>query len=161
MSIRRIILSRHGEAEFSASSGLSDHDRGLTEHGRVQCEALGKLLSGLDWKPRVVFCSDAKRTKETASIIDNLWLKGAEIRYDPKLYLASLEYVQKIISEQSDDTDALMFIGHNPGLSQVVEAMSFSPVGLTTAGTVVLSKSLDSWQEALFSAWDIEFKHLQ
>lgn len=82
--MRRLIVARHGESEYSAR-GLLNGDPGrrcpLTPAGREQARRLGELLHG----ERIDLCvtSEFERTKETADIA----LAGREI---PRLVVPEL-----------------------------------------------------------------------
>ena len=147
---RRLTLLRHGHAEASAPGG--DIDRALDELGRTEVTAAAAALALFE-KPTRLIVSSARRTRETAAIlIQTLTLQTAQIEYLPELYLASAATLRRVIDVQPDDHAQLCFIGHNPGLSDLVfEALPAGSQrdtyrGLTTAGWASWQFTSASWQ---------------
>lgn len=65
---RRIVLIRHGETDWNASSRLQGQtDIGLSERGRRQAEAIAPLVRDLE--PNHAIVSDLTRTRDTAAIL--------------------------------------------------------------------------------------------
>lgn len=66
--MKRLILVRHGETDWTASRRLQGHtDLSLNETGRAQVRTLVPLLTSL--APDVVLTSDLHRATETAAIL--------------------------------------------------------------------------------------------
>ena len=65
--------------------------------------------------------STAARVRET---IDELAPHGSQldfpIRFDPQLYLASAERLLELMRELPPEADAVLLVGHNPGLQKLV-----------------------------------------
>ena len=89
-------LIRHGEAESNVLDVISSHDlnlHGLTEKGIEQVKESAKKLKdtgvsvdGVSKPVTKIYCSDFRRTKETAKIIaDVLGIDESEIIYDARL----------------------------------------------------------------------------
>jgi broad specificity phosphatase PhoE/predicted kinase len=64
--VRNLFLLRHGETFFNIENRIGG-DSGLTEKGRAQAEALARYFS--PWRLPIIFTSNYKRTKQTASPI--------------------------------------------------------------------------------------------
>jgi alpha-ribazole phosphatase/probable phosphoglycerate mutase len=75
-----LILIRHGETDYNRENRFLGHtDIGINETGREQAERLKEILSEEDIGE--VYCSDLKRCRETAEIIDF----GKEIEFSENL----------------------------------------------------------------------------
>lgn len=61
---RRLILIRHADSESSAASG-SDHERAISQVGKVQAAELAQLLLERGWQPDVVLASNSRRSRQT------------------------------------------------------------------------------------------------
>lgn len=72
----RVILVRHGEAE---ARWTEHRDPGLSDEGRQQARALARTVEGLG--PLPVLTSPLRRTRETASALEDLW--SVEARVEP------------------------------------------------------------------------------
>ena len=98
-------------------------------------------------RPSLIISSPATRAWTTAKII------AREINYPPEflqreetLYLASLDEILDTIVAQDNGFNNLMVVGHNPGLTDLV---NFLVPGLTnnlpTAGVVSVEIDRDDW----------------
>lgn len=141
-AVTRVVVLRHGEAAVYASS---DHERPLTDYGRASLQAaLPSLITQLErlmeestrerGAARLeVRVSDALRTLETwrilSSKLEALCQREAHwslhLKIDPTLYLASAPRLYQELLELEHERDetagvTLMYIGHNPGLSELL-----------------------------------------
>ncbi|OZV80042.1 hypothetical protein CA850_15085 [Micromonospora echinospora] len=62
-SARTLVLLRHGKAE--RPEGIADWERALTERGHADAVAAGAWLARHGFRPDVVVCSPARRTRQT------------------------------------------------------------------------------------------------
>ena len=114
--MRRLILLRHGKAEASAPSG-GDAERGLTERGRRDSALMSLRLAQAGLAPDLVLVSAARRTRETWDEAAPAF-PGAEVRFDPGLYLASAQRLSSAVAAHPESV-CLMLVGHNPGLHEL------------------------------------------
>ena len=146
---RTLILVRHAKAEHA--QGKPDHERELAPRGREDAQAIGGWLSSpahavvLD----LVLCSTAERTRQT---LDGVWAGGAsarETRFDERIYDASAACLLDVLREIPDSANAVMMIGHAPGIpvlatalarddSRSTEAVDRLSLGFPTSGLAVL-----------------------
>ncbi len=88
----KLILVRHGETDRNAKRITDGHGASpLNANGRAQCELTGKRLS----KERIdiMFVSDLKRTRETASIILP-YLPSVPVFFDPMIREKSAGFLE-------------------------------------------------------------------
>jgi phosphohistidine phosphatase len=109
--VKRLFLLRHAKAASDRSVG-EDALRPLTARGREDAAALARHLAAKKYRPDSVLCSPALRTRQTCEIVQ----PGAAVAFPSELYLASCETILAHI--RSAGGDALMIVGHNPGLEQ-------------------------------------------
>lgn len=114
----RVILLRHAKAERNAASG-DDFDRALDERGVSDARLMGKVLAAAGFKPDLALVSPAARTVQT-------WEAAAEAlgetttRQDSGLYHAAAVTLRRRIEELEGRSGALILVGHNPGIHQLV-----------------------------------------
>ncbi len=93
-----------------------------------------------------VISSPAKRTKETLELFFTDYDQNVSIQFDDSLYHgASSDYLKNIISFSKED--AVIFIGHNPGISQAASMFSNNEIVFPTCGCIGFSiekSSIDS-----------------
>ncbi len=121
INMKRLYILRHSKAGQSNKRLLDDHERTLTGKGIDLCSAVSEQLQVSDKFPEVILCSTAIRAKETTKLVlENIKesANDAEVKYLPKLYLASPDDILNIIRDIDDDVESVMVVGHNPGLQQ-------------------------------------------
>ena len=117
MSMRRLILMRHGEAE-RPHPGLEDFDRALDEEGRGESRRMGQALAEAGYAPDLALVSAAKRTIETWTEAATAFPEGIEVDQNRKLYVASAATLAAAVTEAADRAQTIMLVGHNPGIHQ-------------------------------------------
>ncbi|HIP32416.1 MAG TPA: hypothetical protein EYG86_06630 [Crocinitomicaceae bacterium] len=111
----KLHLIRHGKA--SNYIGELDFDRPLSEKGINQAKALGNFL---EYKlvNNEVWCSDAVRTSETLSIIQD-HVSFVKTNHRADFYLAQKEILLNQLWDNSSTNDVVI-VGHNFGLSDLL-----------------------------------------
>lgn len=149
---KTLILLRHAKSSW-ANSELDDYDRPLNERGlndTIKCEKLYKTLS--NGKSQII-CSSAKRTKQTAKKTCHFFnCSEKDINWSKDLYLASAKEMLNIINQQIDLEDTLVVIGHNNGISHLLQLLTDSDAisHLPTLGVAKINFEADSWKEIFF-----------
>jgi phosphohistidine phosphatase len=114
--VHRLLLLRHAKSSW-ADAGIRDHDRPLNDRGRRAAVAMGEHLRTRNWQPDVVLCSSARRTCETAALLD--LPPSAELVVEHDLYLADPDTVLHRIRAVDDRAGTVLVIGHNPTMHEV------------------------------------------
>jgi phosphohistidine phosphatase len=114
--VHRLLLLRHAKSSW-ADPGIRDHDRPLNDRGRRAAIAMGEHLRAQGWIPDVTLCSSARRTCETAALLD--LPRSAELVVEHDLYLADPDTVLHRIRAVDDRATTVMVIGHNPTMHEV------------------------------------------
>ena len=82
MTVRRLVMLRHGQTEFNLGSRMQGQlDTGLTELGRAQAVAAAEALA--KHQPMLIVSSDLRRAYETAVALQDR--TGVEVRADDRL----------------------------------------------------------------------------
>lgn len=117
---RKLLLLRHAKAAEGSESG-TDYDRPLAKRGLRNADAIASLLKSKELKPDLVLCSSALRTRQTATAILSIW-PDLTVRYDERLYLASLEQGMSLL-KKADPEPTVLLIGHNPMIEQTLHTL--------------------------------------
>jgi phosphohistidine phosphatase len=138
-STLRLILTRHGHSTTGAPSDL---ERPLSPEGRAQALDLGGRLSRWPraWHPHLILVSPARRTQETLAQMISAWPLLAEVptRTGEELYLGDPErWLARLTPLTMERT--VLCVGHNPGLSDLVGALSGEHASLSVAEAVGLT----------------------
>ncbi len=145
---RRLTLVRHASAQ-PPQPGLSDYDRSLNAKGKKEALALGRRLAAKIGTPDLLVASPAKRALQTARILAaELAYPAHRIRMETHLYEATIADLLALISQTSDRHRHLLILGHNPGLTRLVGALTAQAGGtMPTASAFCLETTGTSWHE--------------
>jgi phosphohistidine phosphatase len=124
---RRLYLLRHAKSSWD-DPGLSDHDRPLAKRGRRATRALRPYLREHEIAPELVLCSTARRARETLERIEPA-LGAPTVRHESALYAASAEALLDRLRDVPDAVTSVMLIGHSPGIEELADTLTGSPVG--------------------------------
>jgi phosphohistidine phosphatase len=100
--------------------------------------------------------SDARRTRETATLLLGQWEDGVGIDYCASLYLASAEELKSELLRVSDEVETLLVLGHNPGWEGVVYRLTGESITMKTATAALLQAECETWGDAFRSEWILE-----
>ena len=132
---RQLWLLRHGDA-VPHDSRATDADRELTPRGRRQAAAAGAALSALGIELAACFTSPKVRARETARLacqalgVEPVDDDGLGSGFDRDAALA-------LLAAHADGA-AILAVGHNPDLAQVVHDLTGARVGLPKGGVAAI-----------------------
>jgi phosphohistidine phosphatase len=121
--VKRIYVLRHAKSSWD-DPGPADHDRPLADRGRRAAKLLAEHLRGAGIVPELVLCSSARRTRETLEGIAPALGDEPRVLIEPQLYLASAGDLLVRLRAVPDAVDAVMVIGHNPGIQAFAECLA-------------------------------------
>jgi len=123
----RLYLMRHGQASNMADT---DHERPLTQKGRSRSESTARILANLEIAPDVIFASPRVRAQETAQIISEA-INVPVTTSDLVNFSFDIDSLEVLIGGMEYDAEVL-FIGHNPSMSEVAEELTGTSISLKT-----------------------------
>ncbi|WP_337060285.1 SixA phosphatase family protein [Kineococcus sp. G2] len=142
-----LVLVRHAKADTPL--GLQDIARPLTERGRADAAAAGRWLSEHVAAPDLLVTSPSRRTEETTARLLDAWGVEPSIVDEERVYEASAGDLLRLV--RGLDTDrpesVVVLVGHNPGLSDLLEALTGEVQQLRTCGVAVLDVA-GEWADA-------------
>jgi len=144
--MKTLYLMRHAKAG-RGDGALSDFDRPLTSRGANDASLIGLQLKQNEMVPQAIIASAATRTLSTAQIIAP-YVANTPIHQSKSLYLASEHTLLKLVNTLQEELTSVMLIGHNPGISTLIEDLSgHHSINLTTGGLIELHFKVENWQE--------------
>jgi len=120
--MHQLHLLRH--AKSSWDDDADDHARSLNKRGREAARLIGQNLPKVIGALDLVLCSSALRTRETAELALAGLKPMPRIVYEDGLYLASQQTLMQRLRELDERDDAVMVVGHNPGLHDLAIALA-------------------------------------
>jgi phosphohistidine phosphatase len=142
---RYLYLMRHAQSA-EKQNGQSDKDRVLTPLGVHQAVLIGKFLEQEKTSLDSVVCSVAERAKMTAKLVADTLPNSSPIDIVDELYEASLSSFIDLISQLKENIEHVLFVGHNPTITYVVESLTQSSVGdIRPAGMAIIECDIERW----------------
>lgn len=120
--VRKLYLLRHGRTEHGFQ--MPDVERALTRTGSDQVASLGKDMGKKGFCPDVIYCSTARRTRQTAGIFTGQLDCQCAVEYREEIYEASVRTLLELVAKTDDRHHTALLIGHNPGLSYLYEYLT-------------------------------------
>lgn len=143
-----LYLVRHAKAA-PGGAGVNDFKRALSKTGKNDAQAMSKRLQKKGIVPQLFISSPADRALETAHIFANtLGYPTRKIVLRDEIYDEDQEDLKEIIQGIDDEYTTVMFIGHNPSLSDLARA--FLPdfdADIRASGVLGISFDVLRWQE--------------
>jgi len=155
--LKTLYLVRHAKSSWSTPS-LDDFDRPLNNRGMRDAPFMTDVLLKKNIFPQLIISSPALRAITTANVIaDKLNYPVDKIKKDNNIYEASALDILKVIKQTNDKIETLMIIGHNPGMTDLVNLISDKRLdNLPTSGIVCLKKENEKWKN-INDEWHLDF----
>jgi len=144
--MKRLIIVRHAKAEKTAPRG-GDFDRPLAPRGEADAIDMGRRLARGRTHPDAVVASPAARALATAKLIAReLDFPWDEIRTVKSAYLAEWRTLLELVRELDTGAESALIVGHNPGVSELAQALlpGFEQ-NLPTGAVVEIDLAVDTW----------------
>lgn len=98
--------------------------------------------------PDAIISSDAERTKTTALITaENLHFPKNQIEWRRGLYHSAAQNILSEIAQTDNRYNVLFVIGHNPGLTDLVNFLGGNIANLPTCGQFGFTFDIDRWTD--------------
>ncbi len=148
--MKKLGLLRHAKSDWG-DADKRDFDRGLNERGRRGARLMGRYLRENAPRFDLLLASPAERVKATLAAAE----LGLDPVFDQRLYLATAEAILDVVGEKAGDAAAVLVVGHNPGLQDLLLALvaperenahfDEASVKYPTAAFALLELAIDDW----------------
>ena len=132
---------RHAKA--GELPGGPDFERALRPRGQRDSAAAGKWLATRGFRPDLVICSAARRTRQTWQYVAPELGGDPDFTTEQRLYQADSEDVAEIIGQTPAAVGTLLYIGHNPAAAELASLLTGSEIVLPTAAIAVIASAGD------------------
>ena len=144
--MKTLLVLRHAKSSWS-DPALDDHERPLNTRGRRDGPRTGRLVREHGLMPDVVISSDAVRARLTAEAVVEAARYAGEILLDRRLYMAGPADVLSLLRTVGEKAEAVMIVGHNPGLEELVAQLTGERQDLPTAALAQIVLRIDQWRD--------------
>ena len=114
------MLLRHAKSDWP---DVPDRDRPLAKRGRRAAPVVGRWLHDQGYRPEIVICSAAVRTRETWDLVAPELGGSPAVTFEPRAYAASALTLLYLVRELPASCHAALLIGHNPGVSELASTL--------------------------------------
>jgi len=145
--MKTLLVLRHAKSSRD-DPALDDRDRPLNARGERDAPRMGLLVRDEQLSPDLVVCSDAVRARQTAEAMAEAAGYSGTILLEHRLYAAEAAVILAVLRDVVEpDVDTVMIVGHNPGLEDLVSALTGAREDLPTAALAQLALPIDRWAE--------------
>ncbi len=144
--MKTLLILRHAKSSWD-NAYLADHDRPLNARGKADAPRMGRLLAQEDLTPQVIYSSSAERALATAEAValacgyeDALAVRRSLYHADPLDYL-------EVLQSAPETAQCVMVVGHNPGLEELVEALTGTAAQMPTAALAQVELPVAQWRD--------------
>ncbi len=156
--MKKLFIIRHAKSSWKDDS-LEDFDRGLNKRGKKDIILISNWLKSNNYYPDIIFSSPAKRAQKTLKIIlKTLNTDEKIVKFDKKIYNATVNDLLKIIAEIDEKQSNVFLIGHNPSLNGLSEYLTNSVIfNIPTSGIFCIKFDIKEWKDIKNSKGKIFF----
>lgn len=142
--MKELFIIRHAKTE-RIQPNQRDIDRELNDRGLRQCEDLANYLKST-WRPvDTILVSDAKRTRMTYTSLQEV-CTGSVVEFFADLYLAPAQEIMSVIATYAANSNTVLLIGHNDGISELVSYFLNDYQHVPTSGYLHFRFDVDNWE---------------
>jgi len=143
--MRTLYLLRHAKSSWEDES-LGDFERPLNERGKKAAETIGQFLAKQNLQPELILSSPALRARQTTEILLRTSKLQVELRFDVRIYEASPDTLLSILAEVDPKKSAVLMVGHNPGMEELLQFLSGEVKTMPTAALAKLNSVAIDWK---------------
>lgn len=137
-------IIRHAKTNQISPTGR-DFDRELLPRGEKQCATLKKYLADKNLNPLLIYCSEAKRTKQTFERIE-IAFKEKKVVFEKSWHLCDHQTWLKVLWNSNQQED-IVIVGHNFGKSDLASYFIGRDYELATSEYLCISFPFQKWSE--------------
>jgi phosphohistidine phosphatase len=140
-----LVLLRHGKSDWSGDE--PDHLRPLARRGRRQVPEAGRWLADNLGAIDLAIVSPAERTRQTWQLAAAELEVPPPVREDDRVYAGSAHALLGVLREVPREMGAVVLVGHNPGIEDLLEGLTGRWVRMPTSALAVVDLP-GPWSEA-------------
>ena len=144
--MKTIHLLRHAKSSWKDLT-IQDFDRPLNNRGKLSAKYMAEKLNKENFKPDHIFCSPAKRTKETYEYFNSVFHFNNKVEFIEKIYEANYPTLLSLINKTDDKLNSVLIIGDNPSRSILASELIEGNINLVTCNIISIQFNVDNWAE--------------
>ena len=146
MQQRTLLLMRHAKAS-STIPGVSDFERPLLAEGKKAAALVGSFIKREQLAIDYVLSSPAVRARETIESVLAAAGLSLNVNTDQRLYEGGSQNLVEVLAEVDPDLRAVLLVGHNPVLEDLVHLLTGERVHLSPGTLTQVEVVATGWSE--------------
>ncbi|VAW62375.1 hypothetical protein MNBD_GAMMA09-3595 [hydrothermal vent metagenome] len=145
--MKTLFLARHAKSNWDQPAN-NDFERTLNDRGEADSVSMAALLQKNNYTLDQIISSDAVRALATARQYEAQLQPEHGLITNHDLYCASLQQLLQAIKNISSENKAVMLVGHNPGMSEVLNYLASSDVAdMPTCSVGIIRFEVEQWRD--------------
>lgn len=155
---KHLLLIRHAKSDWG-DINLRDFKRPLNNRGHHNAPEMAQRLVKRNLIPEQIVSSPALRAITTAEYFAREFgMDSAEIIQESEIYDALPFTLLEIINNLDDQSDFTALIGHNPGLTSLLNIFCDTSIqNIPTCGMAFIRFPFDSWKMLISGTGELVF----
>lgn len=142
--MKTLLLMRHAKSSWK-DAALRDFDRPLNRRGLLAAPLMAAFMRRKKLRPDLILASPAERARQTAALVIEHAGLSSELRYDERIYEADAPRLLEVVSQADERADELMLVGHNPGMEDLIKALTGADELMPTAALARVELDVEKW----------------
>ena len=156
--MKRLILVRHAKSDLNQPL-VSDHNRILSESGRMDAKLIGQYLYNNHYFPSHIISSSAIRTLETSKIIiKEIGFKNS-IEKQSLIYTDSTIEILNFICDIDNNYESVMLVGHNPTITELINHITNIKIDYMPTCGIAIIEFEKNWMDINKNGQLIDFMY--
>jgi len=151
-----LYLLRHAKSSWNDAS-QRDFERPLSDRGREACALIGEFIEEKGIEFDLILVSTAVRTRETIELVKERAKLDSEVRYDDRIYEATVSQLLEVISQVDNDREHVLLVGHNPGMEELLTLLTGEHLRVTTANLSRIKIQATKWSDSLANTGTLDW----
>ena len=145
--MKTLFLLRHAKSSWKDKT-LTDFERPLNSRGRKAAETMSAFFKQENVNPDLILSSCATRARQTVDILVRSARLRTDLRFDERIYEASVSRLLEVITQIEKSARSVLIVGHNPGLEELLSALTTQTETMPTAALAKISFKISHWNNA-------------
>ena len=154
--MKTLYLLRHAKSSWK-EPGIQDFDRPLNGRGMEAAPLVGRYIRKQGLRVDLLLCSPAARARQTAALVQEAARLTADLLYDERIYEADAARLIEVVAQAPESADALMLVGHNPGMEELLKLLTGEAREMATATLACVALDIEKWSKARADAGRLEW----
>jgi phosphohistidine phosphatase len=144
--MKTLLIMRHAKSSRD-NPDLADFERPLNSVGLQTAQSMGNMMYKHEIKPNLIISSPAKRAKQTAILVKAAAGIETSVEFIDNLYEASPTTLLNVAFRISDKSDAVLLIGHNPGIESFIRFLTGETQKMTAESIAQITLNIEMWSD--------------